>query len=124
MLDGQAEKELSISRFLLQIIVFTVGLIKKFKVTLLFLNLIFRAVDLILNNFPNQVWEGKKSGYSKNGKESKLGSEEKYLKSILFSDFGEECLQLLPDLCRRHLKHEDPTLVKDVVKERVANFLK
>jgi len=32
------------------------------------------------------------------------------------SDYAEHCLGLIPDLCRRHLKHEDPAIVQHMVK--------
>eukprot|EP00088_Acartia_fossae_P048651 TRINITY_DN5309_c0_g1_i3.p1 TRINITY_DN5309_c0_g1~~TRINITY_DN5309_c0_g1_i3.p1 ORF type:complete len:720 (+),score=121.01 TRINITY_DN5309_c0_g1_i3:76-2235(+) len=32
------------------------------------------------------------------------------------SDYIEDCFGLLPDLCRRHLKHEDPGLVPQLIK--------
>ena len=37
--------------------------------------------------------------------------------SIIISDYIEDCFGLLPDLCRRHLKHEDPELVPALTKE-------
>ena len=36
---------------------------------------------------------------------------------LIISDYIEDCFGLLPDLCRRHLKHEDPELVPALTKE-------
>ena len=40
-----------------------------------------------------------------------------YIINLLFSDYAEHCLSILPDLCTRHLKHEDPALVQHLIKE-------
>ena len=38
--------------------------------------------------------------------------------NVIFSDYIEDCFGLLPDLCRRHLKHEDVELVPLLTKEQ------